>query len=204
MAEATTEEPKKAPEPQAEIQKFSPESRELLKGSFEILELTGKTFEEIVQAHPDIRFMRNFERYGKGTGGDAAMDLLEAMRSKRIEVAVPRYDSIFLPNSDVEQEEQERMIDKSSQNLAKKIPGVKRIMGDTLDYAELGAQYAEKHNGASLYGRWTDRKEATTPSGLYVGSMSKEGINPAEIKISDMRGGPNNEGPWAAPLVVPA
>lgn len=204
MAEATTEEPKKAPEAQVDIKRFTPEQREALEGSFEILELTGKTFEEIVKAYPEIRFMRTFERYGEGTGGDALMDALESMKSKMTEVAIPRYGSAtFLPNSGVSQEEQKRMIKESSEDLVKKIPGVKRIMGDPLDYVELAAQYAEKYNGASLFGRWGNRKEAATPSGLSVGSMPEERSNPPEVRISHMRGGPNNEGPWAAPLIVP-
>lgn len=194
-------------EPPSEIERFSQEARDALaKKGYEIYELTGRSYEEIVQTLPaDVRITRDFSKTETGgTPMDTAVDALTKMRSLRTEVAIARSDQVFLPDSD-KIEQQERQIDEYSANLSGEVPDAKAIKGDTLDYVELGIAYAEKHNGASLYGKWKDRKHAATRSGLDVGSMPKEGVNPAEISISFMtRWGQNNEGPWAAPLVVPA
>lgn len=202
MADAVPTEAQPQPE-NIEGKKFTQEQQDSLLESFEIFSLTGRTYQEIVEKHPSLRFSRDFARYGKGTGGDEMVDHLEGLRSQNIEVAIPKHDSIFIDKSDGRtSEEQQRMIEESSR--AKEVPGVKRVMGGTLDYVELAAQYADSHNGASLFGSWTDRKQATAKDGFYVGSMPKQGQESAEITISHRRGGPNNEGPWAAALIVPA
>ncbi len=195
-------------QPQTEItvgKRFTPEHKAALeKAGFEVYELKGRTYEEIIQAYPTISFSRDFERYGKGTGGDELMDFLDAMKSRKTEVAIPRGARFLVPDSNLSQERQREIIDAMSDEIARNIPGTKRIMGNALDYVELGAEYAERTHGGSLFGNWANRQQATTESGLYVGSMPATKSEPAQVHISHMRGGLNNEGPLAAPLVVPA
>lgn len=115
--------------PLEEIKSFSPEQRKALeKQGFVIYALTGQSIETLRNSGRKIR--PTWHRAAKCAD-------FETLSSMRGEVAI-NPSKPFLPRSDRKTlAQQEKMVEKFSQKLEKKVTGVRAIIGQAPDYAEL-------------------------------------------------------------------
>ena len=116
-----------------EIKRFSPEQREALeKEGYLVYGLTGQS----------IKALRDSGRKFWSIWHEKFPDF-EALVSMQSEVAI-NPDKLFLPRSNNKTlKQQEDMVGKFSQELGKKVPGVKAIIGDAPDYVELAFQHLD-------------------------------------------------------------
>lgn len=129
----------------------------------------------------------------------------ESMSSMLSEVAI-NPNQLFLPGSNRKTlKEQEEMVEKFSRDLAKKVPGVKAIIGEAPDYVELAFQHLDK-TGEYLFGKkynydYTRTKTKTVESAVAdVGSFDSDG----GLHVRHWYRGNRLDVLWASPLVVPA
>jgi hypothetical protein len=171
-----------------EIKRFSKEQREALeKQGFVIYELTGQSIKTFRDAG------RKFHLRPLHT--DYPFEVLGSIQS---EVAI-NPDKPFLPISGYKiQDMQEKMVDEFSEELGKKIKGVKAIIGQHSDYTELAFKHFDATNHC-LYDEYaTTSTRATNSVVACVNGISAAGL---DVYYRDV-----DEGYFiihAAPLVVP-
>lgn len=109
------------------IKRFSSEAEEALrKQGFLIYDLTGQSIKTLGD-----------KGHRLGSAWYKKFPDFEALRSMSSEVAVDP-EKPFLPNSKYRQfSEQKEMVERFSQEIRKKVPGVKGIIGQVPDYFEL-------------------------------------------------------------------
>ena len=114
-----------------EIKRFSQEAREALeKQGYIIYGLTGASIKSQREAGRPFRTPLLADHTG-----------FTALQSMQSEVSI-NPDKLFLPESNNRTlAKQEEMVDKFSQELNEKVPGVKAIIGQAPDYVELSFQH---------------------------------------------------------------
>jgi hypothetical protein len=127
-----------------EARRFSDEARAALesaKEGYRIVTLTGQSIACLRAG--DRKFWSDWHnKYPE----------FEALISMQSEVAI-KPDQLFIPESNNKTlAQQEEMINKFSQELGKRIPGVDAIMGSAPDYSDLAFAYLDKH-GEYLFGK---------------------------------------------------
>lgn len=182
------------PEKQLEIKRFSAEQKEALeKQGFVIYGLTGQS----------IKTLRDSGRKFWSTWHKNYPDF-EALGSMHSEVAI-NPNKLFLPESNHKTlAQQEKMVEKFSQKLRKKIPGVKAIVGQAPDYVGLAFAHLDSTK-EYLFGAKDefDYARTKTPTGgsvvAGVGSFdAADGLG-----VNDWGAGFGDGFVHAAPLVVP-
>ena len=128
----------------------------------------------------------------------------EALTSMSSEVAIhPK--KLFLPKSNNKTlTQQEQLINKFSQELSKKVPGVDAIMGGMADYADLAFAHLEA-TGDRLFGEKYDYNYARTNTPTVGGLVADVGnFNPSDgLFVNNWYRGYGHSNVFAAPLVVP-
>jgi len=177
-----------------EIKRFSPEQREALeKEGYLVYGLTGQS----------IKALRDSGRKFWSTWHEKFPDF-EALVSMQSEVAI-NPDKLFLPRSNNKTlKQQEDMVGKFSQELGKKVPGVKAIIGDAPDYVELAFQHLDAAKDY-LFGVKYNCDFARTKTPVRGSGVACVGYSGADDGLyvsywnADIGGGDVH----AAPLVVP-
>ena len=182
------------PEAPIEIKRFSQEQKEALeKQGFVIYGLTGQS----------IKTLRDAGRKFWSTWHKDFPDF-EALGSMHSEVAI-NPSNLFLPRSNNKTlAQQEEMVSEFSEELVKKVQGVKAIIGQASDYEELAFRHLDATK-EYLFGAKDKYNSARTktPTGgshvAYVGNFSAgHGLDVRDWHAVDGRGNVH-----AAPLVVP-
>ncbi len=175
------------------IVKFIPESHKILSDGFLVY---IPTVQSIATLREDGRkfssiWHKNYPDFENKT-------------SRLSEIAIPKNPKqFFLPNSNFKTlSEQEEMIAKYSEELLRKIPGIKAILGEVPDYLELTILHFMKTQetlfGEKYYNCFTRTKTQTADSRSTLVGRSATGFNIVRW--------PNDEGHYslfAAPLIVP-
>ena len=125
--------PLPSPEASVEIKRFSPEQREALKKEgYLIYSLTGQSIKTLRES--GCKFWSAWH----GQFPD-----FEALVSRQSEVAI-NPNRLFLRRSNYKTlRQQEAMVEEFSQELGKKVPGVKAIIGQAPDYIELAFRHLD-------------------------------------------------------------
>lgn len=183
------------PEAPVEVKKFSIEQREALKKEgYLIYVLTGQS----------IKTLRDSGRRFWSTWNKQFPDL-EALGSMQSEVAIDP-DRLFLPGSNNKTlKQQEDMVEEFSQELGKKVPGVKAIIGQVPDYVELAFRHLDATKNYLFGTKYNyDYTRTKTPTGgshvAEVGSFSADYGLDVDYWYADL----GSRYVRAAPLVVPA
>lgn len=129
----------------------------------------------------------------------------EALTSMHSEVAVnPK--KLFLPRSNKKTLiQQEKMVNKFSEGLGKKIKGIKAIIGQAPDYAELAFEHLDLTGEYLVRARYSaDYARTKTPTGTFdqvahVGSLAGFGLDIGSLSATG-----SLDNVHAAPLIVPA
>jgi hypothetical protein len=174
-----------------EIQRFSPEQREALEEmGYKIYELTEKSIKDLREAGNSF-----WSTWHQGQD-------FEGLKSIRSEVAVDP-SRLFLPGSDNKTlSEQESLVAKFSKNISAKIPGVKAIIGEVSDYAELAFLSPVEHRLFGRdYGYDCTRTQTRTHSGVVEFGGNKH-YDRLLIWYSASNSRKSNL--FVAPLIVPA
>ena len=128
----------------------------------------------------------------------------EALTSMSSEVAI-HPEKLFLPKSNNKTlAQQEQLINKFSQELSKKVPGVDAIMGGMADYADLAFAHLEA-TGDRLFGEKYDYNYARTNTPTVGGLVANVGsFGPSDgLAVVSWHRGRGYSRVFAAPLVVP-
>ena len=177
-----------------EVKRFSLEAREVLeKEGYVVHTLTGQSIKSLRES--GRKFWSTWHKDYPN---------LEALTSKRSEVAVnPK--QLFLPKSNRKTlAEQEAMVEEFSKKLGRKIKGVKAIIGEAPDYAELAFLHFEATDERLFGQKYNyDYIRTETPlAGVNVASVGHFGGSGLRV---DSWGREHGSGSvWVAPLVVPA
>lgn len=125
------------PEGLTEVKRFSPEQREALtKSGYAIYALQGESISSHVNSGRNFKLKWWLETKNEGN----EFDNNPSMRS---EVAINKKRN-FLPRSNnKELAQQEEMIEKFSERLGERIPGVKAIIGQAPDYVAVAFKHQE-------------------------------------------------------------
>ena len=184
----------KIPETRVEIKRFSKEQKEALeKQGFVIYGLTGQS----------IKTLRDAGRKFWSTWHKELPDF-EALGSMHSEVAI-NPNKPFLPKSNNKTlAQQEDMVGKYSAEVAKKVPGVKAIIGQAPDYVELAFAHLDSTKeylfGAKDNYDYARTKTPTSSSGVAdVGDFRAD----VGLGVNDWDAGHGDGIVHAAPLVVP-
>ena len=148
------------PEAPVEIKRFSQEAREALEKSFFVIYgLTGQSIKTLRGNGCQFRSTWHKE-----------LPSFEALGSMHSEVAV-NPNKLFLPKSSRKRlSQQEKMVEKFSQELGQQVQGVKAIIGQAPDYAELAFQHLNATN-KYLFGakdKYSYARTKTRTSSSYV------------------------------------
>jgi hypothetical protein len=198
----------KTPENLIEIERFSMEQKGALqKEGYFIYDLTGQSIKTLRDS--GHRFWSMWHN---------SLPDFEAISSMRSEVAI-NPNSLFLPESNNKNLDQQReMVKKYSAELGKKIQGVRTIIGDAPDYAELVFKHLEitKNNlfrkkfASCDYLRartktFTDDSLAAIVSCFPTGTnpLGLFGLGPFGLGIGDWYADSGLENIYVIPLVVP-
>lgn len=183
-----------------EIKRFSQETREALeKQGFVIYGLTEQS----------IKTLRNSGRKFRSTW-HKNLPSFEALGAMRSEVAInPK--KLFLPKSNRKRlSQQEKMVEQFSQELGKKIQGVKAIIGQVPDYVELVFAHLDA-TGEYLFGAKDNYHYARTRTRLSSSYVSRAvacvgNFDDADSSLYILYFHANRKFGlvYAAPLVVPA
>lgn len=185
----------KTPEAPVEIKRFSQEQREALeKQGFVIYGLTGQS----------IKTLRDAGRKFRSAWHNAFPDF-EALGSMHSEVAI-NPNKPFLPNSSNKTlARQEDMVGKFSEELGKKVKGVKAIIGQAPDYAELAFAHLDSTE-KYLFGAEDsyDYARTKTPSSSFRVAGVGGGFHAyGGLDVDGWDRDDGVDGVHAAPLVVP-
>lgn len=178
------------------IERFSEGQREALRkqGLTFFYEFKGKS----------IGTLRDIEGCRFGTTWHKAFPYLEALPSMRSEVAI-NPNKLFLPNSNNKGlDQEEEMVKEYSWELERKVQGVRAIIGQVSDYAELAIAY-QKSTGGSLFGKKADFVFARTKTPTRDSNVADirdygEGYG---LSIDDSNRHWGHSNMFAVPLVVP-
>jgi len=198
----------KTPENLVEIKRFSMEQKEALqKEGYFIYDLTGQSIKTLKDSG-----------HGFWSMWHNSLPDFEAIRSMRSEVAI-NPNKLFLSESNNKGlDQQGEMVNKFSNELGKKIQGVKAIIGDTPDYAELAFKHLEltKNNlFRKKFGRYdylsTRTKTFTNDSSVATVSCFPTGTNPLGLfglgpfglSIGEWFADGGLENLYVIPLIVP-
>jgi hypothetical protein len=178
-----------------EVRRFSNEAKEALEeDGYIIITLTGQSIASLRQAG------RRFCGYQ-----DPQTQALTSMQS---EVAF-NPSQLFLPKSNnITLTQQEKMIERFSQRLAEKTPGVEAIMGGAADYIDLAFTHLDA-TGNRLFGEEYDYDWARTNTphlssagyAVIVGCFSSK--KEKGLDVNSFEGDRGAPFVFAAPLVVP-
>lgn len=177
-----------------EVRKFTDEAREALaKEGYVIDGLTGQSIASLRLAG------RKF-----WTTWHQEHPQFEALASMQSEVAI-NPGKLWLPKSNNKTlAQQEQMINKFSEDLSKKIPGVEAIMGGMADYTDLAFAHLDQ-TGDYLFGEKNgyDYVRTNTPTvGTLVAIVGD--FSPSDgLGVGHWDRGRGNGPVFAAPLVVP-
>lgn len=194
MPATSTVEKQSTPEAPVEIKRFSQEAREALeKQGFVIYGLTGQS-------------LKTLRDSGRKFWTDWHKELpdFEALGSMRSEVAIIP-SKLFLPESNNKTLlQQEAMVEELSQEVGKKVQGVKAIIGEAPDYEELAFAHLDATKeylfGEEDYYNYARTKTPTSGSNVAsVGSFSADD----GLFVNDWLAGIGLDDVPAAPLVVP-
>ena len=178
-----------------EIKRFSAEQREALeKQGFVIYGLSGQS----------IKTLRDSGHKFWSTWHNSLPDF-EALGSMHSEVAI-NPNKPFLPESSNKiLTQQEAMVEKFSQALEKKIPGVKAIIGQATDYAEFAFKHLDL-TGNYLFGSKDNYNYARTKTPVGRSSVAIVGSFLADggLGVNGWGADDGGDSVCAAPLVVPA
>lgn len=193
--QTTSEKPNlKTPEAPVEIKRFSQEAREALeKQGFVIYGLTGQS----------IRSLRDSGHKFLSTWYKGLPDF-EALGSMHSEVAI-NPNKPFLPKSNNKTlTQQEEMVGKFSEELGKKIKGVKAIIGQAPDYVELAFVHQDSTKeylfGAKNNYHYARTKTPTSSSNVVHVGYFNAGHG---LGVRDWDRDFGRDVMHAAPLVVP-
>lgn len=183
------------PETQKEIKRFSAEAREALEEQGYVVYSLGQSIRTL-----NVRAGRKF--WSRRCQDYSSFEVLTSIKS---EVAInPK--ALFLPGSnDKTLRQQEEMVDRFSEGLGKKIPGVKSIIGQAPDYLELAFAHLDK-TGDFLFGEkyHCDFARTKTPTnGSRVASVGDHGLGDG-FYVSDWPADLGSGDLYVAPLVVPS
>lgn len=185
------------PESPVEIKRFSDEQKEALrKEGYLIYGLTGQSIKTLRDA--GRKFWSTWHE-------DSQFANLEALGSMQSEVAI-NPSKLFLPKSDNKTlAQQEDMVDKFSQELGKKVQGVKAIIGQASDYVELAFQHLDATQDY-LFGKKYNYDWARTKTSISSSSVANVGSFHAAhgLEVNYWYHGFGHDHMRAAPLVVPA
>lgn len=184
----------KTPEAQVEIKRFSQEAREALENQgFVIYGLTGQSIKTLRDSGHKFWSTRHKE-----------LPDFEALDSMHSEVAI-NPNKLFLPGSNNKTlAQQEKMVEEFLQELRKKVPGVKAIIGQALDYIELAFAYLDATN-EYLFGakdNYGYARTKTPTSGSYVAYVGRFVVS-GGLYVNDWGRDHGYDDVHAAPLVVP-
>lgn len=184
------------PEKQLEIKRFSAEQREALeKQGFVIYGLTGQS----------IKTLRDSGRKFWSTWHqDAQFTDFEALGSMHSEVAI-NPSKPFLPKSNNKTlAQQEDMANKFSEELGKKIKGVKAIIGQSPDYVGLAFVHLDATK-EYLFGAKDNYDYARTKTPTSGSRVAHVGRFHADfgLAVNDWHADGGGDCVRAAPLVVP-
>jgi len=186
--------PLQTPEKQLEIKRFSAEQKEALeKQGFAIYGLTGQS----------MKSLRDNGHKFWSTWHKDYPDF-EALGSMRSEVAI-NPSKLFLPKSNNKTlAQQEDMVEKFSQELGKKVPGVKAIIGQAPDYVELAFTHLDSTK-EYLFGAKDNYDYARTKTPTSSSRVASVGhfLAADGLPVDDWRRGSGDDRVHAAPLVVP-
>lgn len=184
----------KTPEAPVEIKRFSQEQREALeKQGFVIYGLTGES----------IKTSRDKGRKFWSTWHKELADF-EALGSMHSEVAI-NPNKPFLPKSNNKTlVQQEEMVGKFSEELGKKVKGVKAVIGQVPDYVELAFAHWDSTK-EYLFGAKDNYGYARTKTPTSSSFVALVGYFPAGrgLRVSYWGRVDGNDNVHAAPLVVP-
>jgi len=134
------------------------------------------------------------------------LEILEAKVSMNSDVAI-RPDTFFLPESNNKtRNQQKHAISKYSNALARKIKGVKAIMGELPDYVELVLAHEAATRVHLFDSTLSDYriKKAITNTPTFDRNFAVVGRHPMRVDFfARHRCGDKNEDVYAAPIVVP-
>lgn len=184
----------KSAETPVEIKRFSKEAREVLeKQGYVIYGLTGQS----------LKTLRDSGRKFWSTWHKELPDF-EALGSMHSEVAI-NPNNPFLPKSNNKiLAQQEEMVEKFSQELGKKVPGIKAIIGQAPDYEELAFVHLDATR-EYLFGAKDNYDYARTKTPTSHSHVASVGHFLADhgLRVSHWRDAFGHDHVPAAPLVVP-
>ena len=184
----------KTPEATVEIKRFSAEQREALeKQGFVIYGLTGQS----------LRTLRDSGRKFWSDWHKSLPDF-EALGSMHSEVAI-NPSKLFLPKSNNKTlAQQEEMVGKFSEELGKKVQGVKAIIGQAPDYEELAFRHLDATK-EYLFGAKDNYNYARTKTPTSSSVVANVGNFYAAdgLSVHSWDADYGNDFVHAAPLVVP-
>ncbi|MDO8620920.1 MAG: hypothetical protein Q7R31_01430 [Candidatus Levybacteria bacterium] len=182
------------PEKQLEIKRFSQEQREALeKQGFVSYGLTGQSIKALRDS--GHKFWSDWHK---------SLPDFEALGSMHSEVAI-NPSKLFLPKSNNKTlAQQEEMVSKFSEELGKKVKGVKAIIGQAPDYVELAFAHldATKEYLFGAKDNYDYARTKTPTGGSYVASVGRF-IAADGLGVGSWDAGYGYGGVHAAPLVVP-
>ncbi len=182
------------PETPVKIKRFSNEQREALdRQGFVIYGLTGQSIQTL-----KVSGRRFFST------GDKNLPGFEAQGSMHSEVAI-NPNQPFLPKSDNKTlVKQEEMVEEFSQELGKKIQGVRAVIGQAPDYIELAFAHFDETK-QYLFGAKDNYGYATTETPTSNSDVASVGEFRAfyGLCVDHLSRSRGNGKVFAAPLVVP-
>ena len=173
--------------------RFKDEQREFLKKEgYVFYDLTGQS-------------MSSLKAVGREIYSDKPFEHISSMRS---EVAI-NPSKLFLPKSNGKNlKKQEEMVYKFSQELGKKVKGVKAIIGQVPDYTELAFKYFDA-TGDRLFGHdsplkyWATTKTSINGDLFAVVGFSAPHLGGPEFAVGSWESRHGFDIGAVAPLVVP-
>lgn len=176
-----------------EVRRFSSQTRALEKEGYLVYELSGQS-------------IRSFKEAGRPFQSTWHKDYphLENLTSSKTEFAIDPQKLVLPKSNNKTLKEQEEMVREFSLRLARKIPGVEAIIGESPDYVELVFLHLDK-TGQRLFGEkydysFTRTKTPVDSSSIAVGNFQAEyGLEVFRCRSDEDR----RVGVWIAPLVVP-
>lgn len=195
------------PERSIEIKRFSSKDRESLKRkNFIIHTLSGQSLKDLMEAG------RKFAATWFQHKPEYKLQF-ENLISRPSQVAI-NPESLFLPQSNYKNfREQEEMMADFNKELSQKIKGIKAVIGEVTDYAELAFVHLDV-TGEYLFGKkhnydlvrtktlfFDDFTQCLEPA--YIGSFhpGKSLCNGLEIRLTSCNDRYKNM--WVAPLIFP-
>lgn len=180
------------PEKMTEVKRFSPETKKALETrGFVVYELNGASLNDLRQQGNKF-----WSDWHQGMGFDSE-------NSEGLEVAI-NPDCLFLEGSNGKTlDEQKKLVSKYSESLGEEVNGVKAVIGEANQYAELAFAHFKK-TGIKIFGEKYGYNYARTVT--VTGASGLVGVG----RFGDLGLGVNywyrahrDDRLWVSPLVVP-